>query len=360
MNKPMVKRTQTKLIILAGSIALTVAIHYGFVLPYLFGHSSWVHAVHSRFCYIPIAIAAAWFGLRGGLISATAISLLVLPFVLIPNTLIPSEHFSSLSAELVEVFFYYVFGVLIGALVDRESLIRRRHEAAQLQLERSRHLAVVGQMAANVAHEIKNPLASIKGAVEIVGNESTPAADRQEFQIIISKEIKRIDGTVKEFLEYARPRPTELRPLDLTTVVESVVRQIGAQPDYSSIQFDLQLQPGVQVLGDSDKLHQVMLNLVINAIQSSPAGGTVSISLTRTASNGARLAIADYGKGIRPEDRSRIFEPFYTTKPRGTGLGLTIVRGIVEDHRGHIEVSSSETGGTTFSITFPPMGGARA
>ncbi|PWB71881.1 hypothetical protein C3F09_07365 [candidate division GN15 bacterium] len=353
----MIKRTQTKLLILAGTIAVTVAIHYGYVLPYLFGHSTWVHAVHSRFCYIPIAIAAAWFGLRGGLISASAISLLVLPFVLIPNAVVPSEHFSSMSSELVEIFFYFGFGVLIGALVDRESRIRQRHESAQLQLERAKHLAVVGQMAAGVAHEIKNPLASIKGAVEIVGGESTPEADRREFRTIISKEIKRIDGTVKEFLEYARPRPTELKPLDLTALIESALRQIGAQPDHQAIHFETELEPEVQILGDSDKLHQVILNLVLNAVQASPRESVISISLRRVPGEGVRLTIKDQGKGIRPEDLPRIFEPFYTTKHRGTGLGLTIVKGIIEDHKGLIEVSSSETGGATFTVTFPPVGG---
>lgn len=355
----MVKRTRTKLLILTATIALTVAIHYGWVLPYLFGHSAWVHAVHSRFCYVPIAVAAAWFGLRGGLISATAISLLVLPFVLAPTLVVPSEHFANLSSELVEMFFYYVFGILIGSLVDRELLLRRRHEDAQLQLERSRHLAVVGQMAAGVAHEIKNPLASIKGAVEIIGSESTPETDRKEFQTIISKEIKRIDGTVKEFLEYARPRPTELEPLNLTALLESTLRQLGAQLGDHKIRFETRLESAVSIMGDGDKMHQAILNLLLNAIQASPPNSAIDISLNRTVDQNAVLCIGDHGRGIAPENLARVFEPFFTTKPSGTGLGLAIVKGIVKDHRGTIEVTSTEAAGTTFTLTFPLPGETR-
>ena len=352
----MVKRTRTKLLILSATIALTVAIHYGWVLPYLFGHSAWVHAVHSRFCYVPIAVAAAWFGLRGGLISATVISMLVLPFVLAPSLVVPSEHFASLSSELVEMFFYYVFGILIGSLVDRELLLRQRHEQAQLQLERSRHLAVVGQMAAGVAHEIKNPLASIKGAVEIVGSESTPKEDRKEFQVLISKEIKRIDGTVKEFLEYARPRPTQLGPLNLSALIESTLRQLGAQQGDHKVRFETRIESGVSILGDGDKMHQAILNLLLNGIQASPHDAAIEISLNRTAGQNVVLVIRDHGGGISREHLARIFEPFFTTKPSGTGLGLAIVRGIVEDHRGTIEVASSEATGTTFTLTFPSAG----
>jgi len=352
----MVKRTRTKLLILAATIALTVAIHYGWILPYLFGHSAWVHAVHSRFCYVPIAVAAAWFGLRGGLISATVISLLVLPFVLAPTLVVPSEHFASLSSELVEMFFYYVFGILIGSLVDRELLLRQRNQQAQLQLERSRHLAVVGQMAAGVAHEIKNPLASIKGAVEIVGSESTPEEDRKEFQAIISKEIKRIDGTVKEFLEYARPRPTQLRPLNLTALIESTLRQLGAQQEDHKVRFETRLESGVSIMGDGDKMHQAILNLLLNAIQASPPEAAIEIALDRTTNQGTVLAITDHGSGISREQMVRIFEPFYTTKPSGSGLGLAIVKGIVEDHRGTIEVASGAGTGTAFTLTFPAAG----
>ena len=354
----MVKRTHTKLLILSATIALTVAIHYGWVLPYFFGHSPWVHAVHSRFCYIPIAIAAAWFGLRGGIISATAISMLVLPFVLMPSMVVPSEHFSSLSGELVEMFFYYVFGILIGGLVDRELLLRKRHEDAQLQLERSKHLAVVGQMAAGVAHEIKNPLASIKGAVEIVGSESTPESDKREFQSIISKEIKRIDGTVKEFLEYARPRPAQLAKLDLTAVLESTVRQVSAMPECQTVRFESTIHPDITVMGDADKLHQAFLNLLLNSVQASPGQSAVDIRLARSANMSPVLTIRDHGKGIEPEHLAHIFEPFYTTKPSGTGLGLAIVSEIVEEHHGTINVASTNDAGTTFTITFPPVGGS--
>jgi two-component system sensor histidine kinase HydH len=206
-------------------------------------------------------------------------------------------------------------------------------------------------MAAGVAHEIKNPLASIKGAVEIIGSAATPESDKREFQTIISKEIKRIDGTVKEFLEYARPRPAQLARLNLTSVLESTLRQVSAMSECQSVRFETKIDPDTTILGDADKLHQAILNLLLNAVQASRRESTVKVQLHGGMS--AILTIQDHGKGIAPEHLSHIFEPFYTTKPSGTGLGLAIVSEIMREHHGKIEVSSTVSSGTTFTLTFP-------
>jgi len=348
----MIKSTRTKIAVLGGVTALTVAIHYGWVLPHIFGHTAWVHAVHSRFCYLPIAIAAAWFGLRGGIITATVISLLVIPLLLTTSVDVPSEHFVSLSSELVEIFFYYVFGILIGGLVDREIAIRRRQEQTQIELERSQHLSLVGQMAAGVAHEIKNPLASIKGAMEIVTDESTSENDRKEFRTIITSEIKRIDGTVREFLEYARPRATKRERINLTDIAEGTIRQLRGQFEARNVSISFSVDREHLMLGDQDKLHQALLNLLLNAFEASPSGGAINVSICEGAYGRVSLIIQDSGTGISPDRLSRIFEPFYTTKASGSGLGLAIVKGIIEDHSGLIEVKSKGEAGTEFRLSF--------
>lgn len=345
------KDSRIKIGLLAGIIALTVAIHYGYVLEYFFGHSMWVHSIHGRFCYVPIVIGAAWFGLRGGLVCASSITLLILPYLMGDGA-----HMGSLSDELVEVFFYFAIGGLVGALVDRENEVKRRQERTQLDLERSYHLSVVGQMAASVAHEIKNPLASIKGASEILVDDQTSASDKKEFQGIVSKEIKRIDSTVEEFLQFARPKEVKRTKLDLSSALEESVRQIAPQIAVQGVKLVESIEPGVFVLGDHEKLHQVTINLILNAAQASTSGATVGVLLRNLPSGWAELTVRDQGKGIERQALSRVFEPFYTTKSSGTGLGLAIVKSIVEAHSGTIEISSQVGKGTQVQIKLPPYG----
>lgn len=348
----MIQDTRLKIIILVGMIALTVAIHYGWVLEHIFGHSEWVHALHSRFCYLPILVGAAWFGVRGGLLTATAISALILPY-LFGGVTVSDQHNFELSQEFVEIFFYYVVGFLIGWLVDRELRIRRHHQETQLALERSHHLSMVGQMAAGVAHEIKNPLASIKGAVEILSEDGANKEDRDEFRYIVVNEIKRIDGTVKEFLEYARPREIKREPMNLSAALQASLRQIDRQMTESGLCVSSDIEPNIYILGDPEKIHQVVLNLVLNAAEASHGDSGIEIVLARNGRRDVHLTIKDHGQGIDPAHADKIFEPFYTTKSTGTGLGLAIVKSIIESHNGRIDITSQNGSGTSVRISLP-------
>ncbi len=350
----MIQSSRIKIAILVGLMTLTVAIHYGWVLEHLLGHREWVHALHSRFCYLPIMVAAAWFGLRGGVIAATIISVAIMPYLFGAVATNPN-HMTSLSQELIEIFFYYTIGILIGMLVDREILVRKRQERTELELERSQRLSLVGQMAAGVAHEIKNPLASIKGAVEILSEDSTPPRDREEFKQIVVGEIKRIDGTIQEFLEFARPKEIKLQPLDLSAVLTTSLRQMERQVKDAGMVLTSKIAPDVQIRGDQGKLHQVLLNLVLNAIQASATDDSIEVTLYRTPENRALLTIRDHGTGITQADRARIFEPFFTTKASGTGLGLAIVKSILDGHNASISVDSPVSGGTEFTLNFPTI-----
>jgi len=336
-----------KLSILFVLTAITVAIHYGWVLEPLIGHSSLCHAIHSRLCYIPIVMAASWYGLRGGLLMALSISILIQPFIfLIKNP------FVDVTGELVEIVFYFAFGILIGALIDRESKIKRQQEKMELQLERSHKLSLIGQMAASVAHEIKNPLASIKGAVEIVGDDHISADEKQEFRNIIIKEIKRIDGTVQEFLEFARPKEMKFQKVDLADIVKSAAKQLQSQIEKAGLHLTINAKDKLYVQADPDKLHEVILNLALNSMDASKAGGEIQIDTT--ASQGrVTLTVEDFGHGISEDDKEKIFDPFFTTKTKGTGLGLAIVKSVIERHGGIISMESAANKGTKFIISLP-------
>ncbi|MEW5924459.1 MAG: ATP-binding protein [Candidatus Zixiibacteriota bacterium] len=334
-----------KIFLLSALIGLTVAIHYGLVLEHLFGHSAWVHAIHGRFCYIPIVIGAAWFGLRGGLIAAASISVLVLPYIF-SN----SAHSGNLAGEFIEIFFYFAIASLTGALIDKEMLIRRKHDQAQLQLERTHKLSMVGQLAAGVAHEIKNPLASIKGAVEILVDESTPSANRTEFKDIAVKEIKRVDRTIGEFLDFARPKEIKFEKIDVSTLLNTAARQLETQFGEKGIRLNVLSDDGLYINGDYEKMHQILLNLLLNAADASDRASAIELIAKDNSDGNITLSVRDNGCGIRPEQLDRIFEPFYTTKAAGTGLGLAIVKSIVERHGGTINIESLPGKGTTVNI----------
>lgn len=339
----------TKLLILAGVITLTLGIHYGLILEPIFGDQHWVHAVHGRFCYIPIVIAAAWFGVGGGLLAALFISLAVLPLIF--GSDLGAHNFAG---EIAEIIFYFAIAGLAGALFGRELRARQRAEDMRIQLERTQKLSLVGQIAAGMAHEIKNPLASIKGAVEIVVDESNAPEEREEFRGIIFKEIKRVNNSLTDFLEFARPGETRFARVCLTEVIRASLRQLQSQAKKAGIQIEADLSESVFVNADEEKLHQVLLNLILNSIEASAPDTTILLSLTTDpTTRSAKIIIADNGSGIGPEQLPRIFEPFYTTKSSGTGLGLAIARSIIERHSGQIEIEAREPQGVQVTILLP-------
>lgn len=342
------KSVQIKIAAIAITIILTVAIHYGWILEPIFGESHWIHAIHGRFCYIPIVIGASLFGIRGGLITATIISLSILPYIYRTEL---SVH--DISGETVEIIFYYAIAILTGAIIERVIKEQKENEKVQLQLERAHRLSLLGQMAATMAHEIKNPLASIKGSVEILNDTSTSPEDRNEFEELIQNEIKRVDGTIKEFLTFARPKKTEIKKMDVTKAIDSAVKQIESLTLKKHIQVKTQLESNIYINGDAEKIHQVLLNLLINSIEASSEHKDITVTLMTERSESAVIIISDHGIGIEKEELERIFDPFYTTKSSGTGLGLAVVRSIIDEHNGEIKITSQKNVGTEISIYLP-------
>jgi two-component system sensor histidine kinase HydH len=196
-------------------------------------------------------------------------------------------------------------------------------------------------------------LASIKGAADILIDDETSRSEREEFKDILQTEIRRIDATVSEFLEFARPRETRKERLNLTKTLQASLRQLEAQVKRQGSSVQAQLEANVFVSGDQEKVHQMTLNVVLNAIHASHDGDTVNVSLNTEDGAAARLIFTDSGAGISAADLPHVFEPFFTTKSTGTGLGLTVVKDIVDSHQGEILVESREKHGTTVTIVLP-------
>jgi len=341
-----VDRNRNRIGFIVLATVVTLGIHYGWLVEPFFGHVHWIHAVHGRFCYVPIVMAAAWFGLRGGLVAAAAISLLLLPLVI---SQIQASH--DVAVEVAEIVFYFAVGGLVGVLVDRENAARRRQLEAQDQVERSQKLSLVGQIAAGVAHEIKNPLASIKGAADILTDPSTAETERAEFRDILRGEVRRIDATVAEFLEFARPRATRHELVDLHGLVGGTVKQMAPQADRAGVALRFSGEQAT-VTGDEEKLRQLVLNLLLNAVQATGENGNVSVGI-HPRKDTVVLKVVDDGCGIPAEQAEQVFEPFFTTRSSGTGLGLAVARTIVEEHGGTITLAGQPGNGTTVTVSLP-------
>jgi signal transduction histidine kinase len=223
-------------------------------------------------------------------------------------------------------------------------------------------LASVGQLAAGVAHEINNPLGTIMLLADVMYNEAPEGDSRREDLEMITEQARRCKGIVFDLLSFARENRLMAQETDVNLLVESVVaEQTVAEghptPEYERVYVALDLDPRLPAIqADPDQLRQCLLNLMDNAVDAmAPEGGKLTISTRAPDMQHVELIVSDTGVGMSDETMSKLFTPFYTTKPpgKGTGLGLSIIYGIVKMHRGDIRVQSTLGQGTTFSIVLP-------
>jgi two-component system sensor histidine kinase PilS (NtrC family) len=226
--------------------------------------------------------------------------------------------------------------------------LRQMEEAVR----RADRLAVVGGLAAGLAHEIRNPLASMCGSIEVLG--ASPGLDEQERRLmqVVRSEAARLETLVREFLSFARPLSPAIEALDGARAVTETVELFRSQVEERGLQLLARAAQPVWLQADPGQLRQVLWNLLGNAADATPPGGKVEVRISQQGGQGV-LEVIDTGSGIADEDLQRIFDPFFTTKERGTGLGLAIVHRIVEAHGGHLSVRSEVGKGTTFRVAFP-------
>jgi len=226
-------------------------------------------------------------------------------------------------------------------------------EAMEAKLVRAEHLAEIGQLAASLAHEIKNPLAGISGAIQVIAETMDDVHPHREIVRELLRQIDRLDATVNDLLLYARPAPPAPRAVKLDLLVQRVLVLLREEPEVRKARVELEFQDKEATLyADEKQMEQVLINLILNAAHASGDGAKIEIGARQTG-NFTRLTIQDSGSGMKPDVLEKALEPFFTTKAKGTGLGLAICRRIVESHGGTIRLDSTVGQGTTVYVDLP-------
>jgi hypothetical protein len=251
-------------------------------------------------------------------------------------------------------------GEAFNSLLSKLERARRRVEKYHFeQMKRADRLASIGEMAAGIAHEIKNPLAGIAGVIQVLKKEMP--ADEPKHAILeeVLSQVERMDKAVRNLLSFARPPEPKMSLVDINEMIGKLLDFLAPQFAKQRIATECKLAAGVPWLTlDPDLIQQALLNIALNAIQSMPNGGiftveTGSVSPSAESPGSISITFADSGKGVSPDNLNRIFNPFFTTRQQGTGLGLSITQRIIEQHNGEISVRSDEGKGATFTITLP-------
>ncbi len=362
---PVPKKTfYLRLSIIAAFLLLVTALHYLTTTQMVNAHD-----IYRRLYYVPIVLGGVWFALRGGIVTAILASLLYMPHVLFhwqQNPTIALEQY-------LEIVLYNVIGCLTGFLAQRErqqkyryqkaaetlegSYLKLREQADQIieieeQLRRADRLSALGELSAGMAHEIRNPLGSIKGTAEILRDGVAADDPKLEFAEILIKEVDRLNGVLQDFLRFARPTPVEHGQFLFSEVVNDVLDLTRQQAIRNHVEIEVGLDDDIDIPGQGEQIKQVLLNLVLNALQAMPSGGVLKVS-SINFEHKVHIQVSDNGPGIALEDRERIFNPFVTTRDSGTGLGLAITQRIVQGHEGHIVLCSIPGQGASFTICLP-------
>lgn len=339
-------------------IAGITAAHYGTSTDYYY-----LHQIYQRTYYIPILLAAFWYGPLGGLAAAALTSVFYSYHIVAHWGHSPAYSFN----QFAEIFLYHFIGVLTGFLAQAERRQRQALEKTTAELQRAYQrieesfeqmkqadrLAALGQLSAGIAHEIRNPLATLAGVIDILGAEVSAESPKAEFARIGQEEMARLDRIVSEFLAFARPPQPSFEQADLNEIIDSTLVLLNRHAAKAGVTIEPDLGRLPRVTLDPGQVRQVLLNVIKNSIEAMPSGGRLQVRSSHQASEGTvTVSVTDNGEGIDPAIVDRLFDPFFTSKPGGTGLGLSISYQLVTRHGGTIRVVPNLKG-TTFEIRLP-------
>ena len=323
--------------------------------------------------YLPVIYAAMRFGPAGGIISGLVITILILPLMMSFQAMSPSAMYT----QWVEIGLINVIGWLTGFLTEQERKASRKHQLALLvqtqlveklkqegqerkrlegEIRQTERLTALGHMSAGLAHEIRNPLGIMKVSIQLLAQEKIEDGVVSEYCRVLLEECERLNRLVSEFLSFARPKEPVRGGIELGKLLEEGVSLI--QPALGQHHIELkQARSQVEeevIEVDPDQIKQVILNILLNAIDAQGDGGVIQLEGVRQAGF-VGFAVSDEGSGISPDDMPYIYDPFFTTKEKGTGLGLSVVHSILDQHGGKITTTNRTDGGVRVEILLPHL-----
>lgn len=330
---------RTRIILVAALVAGITFLHY-----FTESKVHYYHIFYQGLYFLPVMLAGFWFGLRGALCASLSITILYLPFTILHWKGFSADDFNS----VMEMVLYNVVAVILGKLRDQEKAVQKRlHEAERL--------AAMGKAVSGLAHDLKTPLIAIGGISRLVQKslgEYNPC--REKLDLII-KETQRLEEMVKEMLDFSKPLELHRSKEDISKVVNQCTDIISDLAQWRKVKVENQCPQDLPLVSfDASRIKQALINLLINAIDASPEGETVTVY---SYLNRKRLIIevSDNGSGIPIDRKEEVFFPFFTTKRDGTGLGLPIVKKIVEAHQGYLEILGNRERGVTFRVIIPTV-----
>lgn len=345
--------------LIVGSLGIITYLHYT-TAPGI----SRMHVVYRYFYFLPIVYAALRYGYRGGLLAALLASIISAPHIFFKWNDLPEEGLNDL---LVMVIFYGV-ALLTGITIDRLRQVQasqantveeleaslRQLALQSEELRRAHHLSALGMLAGGLAHEIRNPVGIIRACAQLLALENR--AEILEPTAVIQEETSRIEVLIQELLDYAGGQHLTPIPTDIALFLQSIGERVGPLTTAFEITLELQIEPNLpSICLDPSQLERALINLCMNSIQALAGRGQLTLTAAWIKSDipYLELRVVDSGPGIPLIDQPHIFEPFFSTKESGTGLGLSVVHRIITDHGGDIRVESTPPKGTTFIIQLP-------
>lgn len=334
------------------------------------------HLVFMQAYFIPIILAAFIFGIRGGLGTAVFVSIVYFPHIMLQWGGLVENNLM----RFLQILLFNVVGYLTGLKAQGEQAEKENYKKAAAELERSLEeqrrqsdrisemeeqllasdrLATIGELTASLAHEVRNPLGSIRGAVEILKDEAPEGFKKSEFFDILIQDTGRLNTVVENYLGFARSSPSRIKIYDLNEELNSIMVMLGARARKKRINITKNIpEKPLPVKGDPQHLWQILMNVILNAMQAMPDGGELHIKVETTSREDNKLplillCISDQGQGIDVAKKDQLFKPFYTTRAEGTGLGLAIVKRIADENSWQLDIRNRPAGGTEFSIRIP-------
>jgi signal transduction histidine kinase len=330
-------------------VILVTLMHYNTAM-----HIHAAHGIYRRLYYFPIIIAAFRGGRRAGLLTAVAVCALYIPHA----TGVIGYDPAPMLEKTLEMVLYLAVGLVTGVLEDRDRRSRDRLRAALAEQERLQRalihrerLAAVGQLSAGLAHEVRNPLASIQGAAEVLQDTARADDPRARMLRVIREETGRLNAVLTRFLAFARPGRGERATLDLGEELARLADLLRHRDDAPVVHVERPEGPA-PLTGDRDRIRQMLLNLGLNAVAAAGSGGEVVLGL-QPAGDRWQLTVTDTGPGFTVEALRNLGTPFFTTREEGSGLGVAISLRTARDHGGDLAVDTAHRGGARVVVTLP-------